>query len=316
MPIKPPTDQQRKNMSWFIPLSVGVVAFGFILWAWSESPTHRHYNPANTKSAEHTYQDSHAISKLPPSINPKTKTEEEHTEERKESFTASRSDLAAQWAMAHYTFVGLVIGVIGICFIIWTLIETRGAALFAEQTLVATKESSKRQIRAYLSLQVISLNINDCRGVPTIKFKIINKGASPAIKIRYNIKGFGADEYTDWNVSVSPDSSEEIYWPLEGLNMGKSSEPEYFKIKLRYSDIFNGDRWIHCKFYVGNNTFPKTESISRESTSILERAMGAGATTNIIANPSHVSEKRLQFSFYNDDLQKEAEEYAEANKTS
>jgi len=92
-------EEQRKFGNWFIPLLMGIFALIAIAWAYSEPPTQRHYNPAAANSADHTYEESASISKLPKNVDPKTKTTKEYTEKDKESFVASRSDLAAQWAL-------------------------------------------------------------------------------------------------------------------------------------------------------------------------------------------------------------------------
>jgi len=197
-------DKQKRFGNWFIPVLIGCFSLILIYWAYSEAPTHRHYNPSSAHSADNTYEQSSSISKLPPNVDAKTKTTKKHSKKDEESFVAERSDLAAQWAMAHYTFVGLIIGMIGIGFIIWTIIETRGAAHFAEQALNETKENSKRELRAYVTLSNISggqipttTSVNNI-----VDFNFQNDGATPAsnIKIqhrwvRLNSENDGVDSF-------------------------------------------------------------------------------------------------------------------------
>ena len=87
-------DKQKRFGNWFIPVIIGCFSLVVIYWAYSEAPTHRHYNPSSAHSADNTYEQSSSISKLPPNVDAKTKTTKKHSKKDEESFVAERSDLA------------------------------------------------------------------------------------------------------------------------------------------------------------------------------------------------------------------------------
>jgi len=273
------------------------------------SPTHRHYNPEKTYGAKKTYSESGFIPHYPPNIDAEDKVTKPYSQKEIEQLVKDRSDLAAQWAMAKYTFMGIWVGVIGIFFLVWTLHASRRAAFFAEEALSETKTSSERELRAYLSVHIMSENFLDSGRVPTIWIRFQNRGMSPTINISCHVIGMGANETISNISSIQPNDTEEIEWPLEDLNMRDKRAEEYFKIIVSYSDIFNGKRFIDAGFFVTPHSFPQTKSLI-----IASRNIDAGISEN--PNPRHITERKIQFRTYKDDLQQEAKDYAEANKAS
>ena len=318
-------DAQRRFGNWFIPLLIGAAAFFVIFWAYSEAPTHRHYNPAKANGTDQAYEESASISKLPPNVDTKSKATKKHTEKDKEAFVASRSDLAAQWAMAHYTFVGLWVGIIGICFLIWTIIETKGASYFAEQALDETKFNSKRELRAYISVVPFAINKWDA-SCPTVIFRFFNKGQTPAIglKCQFHFTGIlDGEEHGSFisifnvKITIPPNSHEDIEWPMESFEY-KDNWSADITANTSYSDIFGAKRFIDIECSVDNSMFPKTKAIGHTKSSVpFDAGHGkTGRTSEMIPwqNPKHIPERRIKFLVVRHDLQKEAKEYAKANK--
>ena len=130
---------------------------------------------------------------------------------------------------------------------------------------------------------------------------------SPATRIRCHVVGMGADETIERRASIQPNDIEEIEWPLEDINMTVEDEEIFFKVRIEYSDIFNGERWVQADFFVKPEfDFPTTFSI--------HHAAGLDGDVSTMANPSHITERKIQFRYYSDDLQEEAREYAKANQ--
>ena len=82
--------------------------------AFFKSPTQNHYNPANKHHAASENGYSETIASMPQKIDPVAQATQTHTTAEKEKYVVERSDLAAQWAMAQYTFVGVALGGMGL----------------------------------------------------------------------------------------------------------------------------------------------------------------------------------------------------------
>lgn len=294
---KPSTDRQKKFGNVFIPILIGCCALFVIFWAYLEPPNQRHYNPASSNEANPTYEESTTVSKLPPNVNAKAKTTEEYTEKDKESFAASRSDLAEQWAMAHYTFVGLIIGLVGIGFIIWTVIETKGAAFFAEQTLKETKNNSRRELKAYLSTKIF---VHNTYRSDTADFDICvtNFGQTPAKKVgvnlRVDIHGANFPKKTGSNfggIMINP--NEEITFK-KTMNLGilKRSNALAVAVNIEYMDIYNQTRFHKTVHHIAVEEIPKMGHTIKIKASDTER----------VANPNYVAKKELFFFSVDSDL--------------
>jgi len=303
------TPPKRSEIFWILIIAIAIIVVGFFL-----NPTNSHYNPENKQNAHKTYSDTDVVLSIPDNSKPLIPSTQPYTEKEKEDYVASRSDLAAQWAMAEYTFVGLIIGVVGIILIVLTFYQSRQAAFFAEQALDETKVNSRRELRAYLGTHIIAKNLNDTEQVPTIHIRFHNRGMSPAMGISCHVTGMGADETIERRASIQPNDIEEIEWPLEDLVMEEGVE-EVFTIRIEYSDIFNGRRWLQADFFVlPQFDFPETQGVG----TITNYAQGrdradSNYTTTPYINPNHITERKIQFRYYTDDLQEEAREYAEAN---
>ena len=306
--------KQERNTIWLIPLAAGIVAIFLVYLAYSHSPTHEYYNPENPYSADHTYEDSKSISKIPPDPNPYKQTGKKHSEEKKESYVAQRSDLAAQWAMAHYTFIGLVIGLIGIAFLVWTIIETRKAAHLAQEALTETRISSRKELRAYITS---AATIDNSYGRTTICVLITvkNDGQTPAVNYFANYR-FLADE-------------QEIFAPdmgLKALTIPPSGKITYrfdiikadfsgaeqivVEINAKFNDIFGFDRFIKEVKAIETDRLPiAPRKIKRVLT-------GPDDESNLMDNPRFVETVNMFTVEFDDDLQEEAKQYAETNKAS
>jgi hypothetical protein len=97
----------------------------------------------------------------------------------------------ADWAylMLIATCVGTIITSVGIVFLALTLNETREttratvkAAEIAAAALVSDRETSEAQVRAYVTILEPSVEFN--ADIPVFKFRLINSGNSPALRLR------------------------------------------------------------------------------------------------------------------------------------
>lgn len=289
---------------------VGVVAYFY-------SPTKQHYNPSEQHNSASDERYAPTVVIMPKKEDPVAEATDSYTAREKEQYVAERSDLAAQWATARYTFVGLIMGGMGLLFIILTLRESSKAAYFTNEALKETKLNSRRELRAYLSVHVIAKNINDTE-YPTIHIHFQNHGVSPAMNISCHCRGMGADETFEYVVSIQPNDTGEIIWPLEDLDMKDDGDIENFKIRIKYSDIFNGKRWVNADFLVTSDSFPTSNSFQTAvqigANEVIRGGRPVRETTEIpLVNPNHSKERRIGFRYYTDDLQEEAENYEEAN---
>jgi len=164
-----------------------VLMIGFLFFIYHISPTNRYYSPADhdQSHAEHGYPDDI----FSPSSDDVTIEDAKETETKKEieKHIAERSDLAAQWAMAHYTFVGVFIGGIGIFFIIMTFQQSTKAAYFTQEALDETRRASELELQPYLSAgEIVIGNSSDkfeiypeMQTIFNGRLKITNEGKTP-----------------------------------------------------------------------------------------------------------------------------------------
>ena len=313
---KPPSD--------YGILAIMFIAFCLGIWAYYGSPTNRYYNPANQHQSTAYDGDSHAVTPMPEKIDSVTKTTKPYTAEEKEKFAADRSDLAAQWATARYTFVGLVLGGLGLFFIIVTVQESRKAAYFTQQALSETKSNSRKELRAYIHVVPYALNLNSTEDVPTVVLRIFNKGQTPALNISCDISAEedGAETVSDsfpCKVSIPPNSHEDIIWPLEDSDMTKTWGIKIYFL-TKYNDIFGNNRFVNIGVDVFDSSFPNSEPVLFQRNWITGGDSYGRSYSNPqeipFKNPRFESEVIIPFVSYGDDLQQEAKEYAEANKTS
>jgi len=240
-------EEQKQFNHAFVPILFGILALFLVYLVYLYSPTHGHYNPANSQETDHTYSQSPSVSKLPPIVDPSAKAGNEYSEKDKESFVADRSDLAAQWAMAHYTFIGIVIGLIGVAFIIWTLIESKKAAYFAERTLAETRESTRRELRAYLHCAepTISLIESATDTEVILGFVFKNTGQTPA----YVVTAAGAimtminGKHAGDNYPFSAGNYTQI---ANGVEMNGSAEVKMVLSKLKNNGVFIKGASLYC----------------------------------------------------------------------
>jgi len=283
---------------WLIIPAVALIFFG----AFYISPSNKHYNPADQQYPIGANNHAEVNTPAPVNINPITNEEEPASQKEAENYAAGRSDLAAQWAMAEYTFVGLGMGALGLILIGFTYWESRKAAYFTEQALNETKISSRKELRAYLVITAAIENYHGSdNGFITVSFE--NTGQSPAINLTYRVEvkiDGSADDGIDVDKKISIPPAKKIFHPVEvAADLLNSSDVIICEIFCGYNDIFGGERFIkETKRILGLNlpNMPQTRD-----NKYVKRFMKSAS---------------LSTQSYEDDLQKEAEEYAEANKTS
>ena len=301
-------DTSNAFRSWFA--FAAIIAGAFVFMALLNPPSKQAYNPQKAYASGEISADMFVP---PPNVDPAKKGNQESTEKQIEEWRANRSDLAAQWETADMAHLAFRMGILGVILLGWTIFETRNAANSASQTLSIaqdsldeTKLNSMRELRAYVSCYVVAKNFNDTGRIPTIAIRFINQGVTPAINIGCHIKGMGADEFVDCRISLPPNESHEIDWPFEQHKLTASNRQagwsEFFEIEFSYSDIFFAYRWVKAEFSVTNESFPMTKS--------LKTNVGrAGGSITSVANPSHIKERKIQFSAYTDDIQQEADNH-------
>lgn len=187
---KPPSDFS------IIAIIILTLIIGSAAYFWS--PTQNHYNPADKHQASSDEGYAKAIVSMPDKVDPIAQATQSYTASEKEEYVAERSDLAAQWATARYTFVGLIMGGMGLFILIMTYMESSKAAYFTERALNETKLNSRRELRAYLKVEVDVLNIyksiNIARGATDydlVRFcvGVENCGSTPAksVEISFSV---------------------------------------------------------------------------------------------------------------------------------
>lgn len=261
------TEDQKQFGHYAFPILFGFFAV-IVLWlAHSSAPTHDYYNPSHPNKAEETYSDSPSVSKLPEYVDAKTETTKEYTEKEKEAFVRERSDLAAQWAMAHYTYIGIWIGLIGVAFIIWTLIESRKAAYFAERTLQHTQNATRRELRAYIAQAGRAIEVFEVGKKIKVAVAFQNYGSTPAYSFcfidrvgidRVQSAGYGRRHQHDL---MAPSASKtfriESDDPLtDEVKRAIESGESMFLVDMLclFTDTFGQNWHYRARMYADNNT--------------------------------------------------------------
>jgi len=279
------------------PLSDGKIAFlivTMILLAFAASvlsPTNDHYDPAGSHKSTPDKGYSEALVFIPEKPKSIEGAKQAYTDQEKEQYAASRSDLAAQWATARYTFVGLVMGGMGLFFIIVTLRESSKAAYFAEQALFETKQNSKRELKSYItSSEIVGGKIPSTpsiNAIVTLKFQ--NDGSTPASNIkvlhrwvRLNSEPDGTDEFRNSKI-ISDFEISDIDKSTLGSNKTISAHIRQttemsrirvvaghyiavLELKIFFSNIY-GERWCNHHFFsIGNkNSLEEKEAYQYET---------------------------------------------------
>lgn len=255
------------NILFYIALIAFVVIIGFV--AYFLSPTNAHYNPSNNYAAENSYPDSRSLTVLHPDIDPIKNITKPTTERDKEKHVAERSDLAAQWAMAHYTFVGLIVGVIGVILIILTFYQSSRAAYFTEQALHETKMANRRSQRAYIAIERAFVQ-KITAGYPIeLKITIENFGQTPARITASNSTfqwGWQGEDYTiklkEGTSDIIPPNGKRHYEIISDFNATKQHIDSimtaegaiaYGWVFVKYTDVFNVERLFTYAAHVSNS---------------------------------------------------------------
>ena len=220
----------------------------------------------------------------------------------------------AAWAQVLATLVGLLL-------IYLTFKESKKAALAAKtaadltsEALRETKDNSGRELRAYISCKTRCPN---CNGSDNYTFitKIKNYGQTPAISLNskaiFSCDGNIVDiEYPEiQNLSISPNGeiSYEVAVDKKELKGAKMVTIEF---DTTFLDVFGKPRFIKETKCIEINLIPFQPKLVR----IDGRAPRSANNSKV--NPAFVEEIAMFTTAYEDDLQKEAEEYAKANKAS
>jgi hypothetical protein len=165
------------------------------------------------------------------------------------------SDLCAQWKAADsardaadYAFFSLLIGIAGAGLLIWTLCETR--------------QTTRRQLRAYLAVKPMGINvlIGSHRAIGQVVLE--NAGATPAFNVFLEVRmAFGDKDRSDFYVSVDPREIDRTLHPGAPMPMGSGDYLTLSKVNgagkfiyvwgvAYYSDTFRRRRWTRfCHRY-------------------------------------------------------------------
>ena len=123
------------------------------------------------------------------------------TKEQKK-YEAEISDHKAQVEMAWYAKIGVLLGIFGSILLYWTLSYTRDAATaanetlkIAKETLADTRENTRRELRAYLSVQNVKImgKVSTSAGAndTLVTFDVVNSGQTPAYNVTASIWALG-----------------------------------------------------------------------------------------------------------------------------
>ncbi len=297
----------EKKTKYYVALIV--VAVAFVLGSWANYIISGHDYDECASAAEIATLDDFEFNST---IDPEYKPKKSDKSRNQIADNVSCSDLRAQWTMSNIAMMGYIAGLFGLVFLGITVFETKSAADLTRQALKETKVNARRELRAYLHVVPHALNINSTDLVPTIAFRFFNNGQTPAINIKCIIN-FVVEQHSQetidsafhCKVSIPPNGKQDVLWPLEELDAPWCIPVE---IRAEYNDIFGQERFVKIGFSVSHDDIPNTRS------TFLDGVFSEQQQTMI--NPDHIVEMELQYIAYEDDLQKEAEEYAEANKTS
>lgn len=128
------------------------------------------------------------------------------------------SDLCAQWRAAEaaqesalWTRLGFFLGIAGTIGLFWTLYYTREAVKDTGDATVAMRESnaitrdfSKRQIRAYVSLDLADISLKLIVGEPySINVVAINNGSTPATNVSFSNSLGAAPPDWQWDDEIA-----------------------------------------------------------------------------------------------------------------
>jgi len=150
---------REHNVTRVVFTFIAIMATIWVLHGFISPPSNHAYNP-------HTPYTSHNEKEILRTFKELNKiASEDNAAEASSSFdieawTASRSDLAAQWETADMAHLAFRMGLLGIILLSWTLFETRNASdsaaetlKIAENTLYETKKTNKRAQRAYIGIE-------------------------------------------------------------------------------------------------------------------------------------------------------------------
>lgn len=179
-----------------------------------------------------------------------------------------QSDLAAQWTMAGFAGLQLILTFLGLLYIRWTLIETKkavkeagDATAAAENAIEVTRLSAERQLRAYLSIDKISATGLSPGETPVVWISVTNRGQTPArnlwvktVVVRCTgldpdeapIRGMAGKLLYDLGPGQRSSQSVDIMKaPLSGeqyLSLGSGAASFVVAGYIRYTDMFGRTR--------------------------------------------------------------------------
>lgn len=211
------------------------------------------------------------------------------------------SDLGAQWGTADIALLGYIAGLLGLVFLGITVFETQSAAQaardtlgIARDTLTEAKINSKRELRAYLKVEVDIRNIYNTISVTDSKpvefsVRLKNGGSTPAHSVELQCRIYSGSveymfepkwaEYGD-GVLISP--AQEVIreystsgGALESSLKEKMRSPHSLtdtdaimvKVDIEYTDVFDYRHTQVCMFSVLYSDIEKAAKTASDKTS-------------------------------------------------
>ena len=250
----------KSNVDTIIFGLIAGLIFIWVLIVWSNPPSKQAYNPYDAPKCEVESCEGLAP---PPNVNPKTGQTKKTTNKEIEEWRANRSDLAAQWETADATRVAFRSAILGIWLLFWTIWATKKTTYFAEKTLSSTKDTSYKELRAYLGVVLTAAPIKDGDETLAVNVTIKNFGQTPA----YNIKISHLITYVNvpWGdllknqatVILNPTESFSPIFESAKTDVSKVKKtPVYFYLKIIFTDMNRCERWAKMTFSKDGKDWP------------------------------------------------------------
>lgn len=247
----------RDAAFWVVAAFFGLL----ILDAFLKPPSKNRYNPHNTYDCESASCEGFFFI---PNVESAEKTTETPDYLKDEKWRSERSDLAAQWETADRTRLAFRAAMLGVWLLVWTIVEAKTAANFAEQTLKSTKETSYKELRAYLGVVLTAVPIKDGDETLSIRVTIKNFGQTPAYNIKFaHIINFVPLEWGGHTPMLTTAilNSTETFSPRFKSKKTDISEISgvdtvYFHLSVKFFDMNNEERWMKMRFSKSGKEWP------------------------------------------------------------
>ena len=216
--------------------------------------------------------------------------------------------------MSDIAMLGYIAGLFGLIFLAITIFETKTAADLTRQALKETKDNSQRELKAYISCSTRLPNCNGSRSYTFIT-KIKNYGQTPVINLNSRAVMKSDDKVLDvefpsiQNLSIPPNGEITYDVTIEKSEF-TGAENIIIEFNTEFSDVFNGTRFIR------EHKCIEVDEIPTQPRQVTINADKPRSANNSRDNRLFVEEVSMFTTFYEDDLQEEAKQYAETNKAS